>query len=259
MSSNIDFQVTDSGVATITLNRPDKMNAITMEMYDEISARFREIDSDRSIRVGIVTGAGERAFSAGADLIKVHATAEGGLPPWQPLRATRFDWGLEVQKPLIAAVEGYCLAGGLELALFCDIRVAGDGSRFGTPEVKWNLLHGYGAQVLPRIVGQSNALYMMLTGLFLEADRAERMGLVQEVVPAGTSYTRACELAELIAANGPVALAMTKELVARGRDTSIVDGLRMYKEFSARVHESDDLKTGTQAFADKAKPTFQGS
>ena len=126
-----------------------------------------------------------------------------------------FDSGLEVQKPLIAAVEGYCLAGGLELALFCDIRVAGAESQFGTPEVKWNLLHGYGAQVLPELIGTSNALYLLLTGSFLDATEAHRVGLVQEVVEPGAALGRARELTGTIAKNGPMAVRMTKELVLR--------------------------------------------
>src|SRR5436309_14980900 len=180
------------------------------EMYAAISSHLGEIDSDDDIWVGVITGAGERAFSAGADLVAMHGTAERAEVGWSSPRPTRFDLGLEVQKPLIAAVNGYCLAGGLELALVCDIRVASEGAQFGCPEVKWNLLHGYGAQLLPRIVGTSNAMYLLLTGQFIDAAEALRIGLVNEVVPRDLLMTRAYELSAFIRGNGPRALRWAK-------------------------------------------------
>src|SRR5205085_12481159 len=142
---------------------------------------LREIDADDEIWVGIVTGAGERAFTAGADLVSMHAPGADDSG-WRPVRADRFDLGLEVAKPLIAAVNGYCLAGGLELALVCDIRIASESAQFGTPEVKWDLLHGYGAYRLPQIVGLSHAMELLLTGTFIDAATALRIGLVSRVV-----------------------------------------------------------------------------
>src|SRR5207302_6101831 len=153
------------------------------EMYEAISSHLGQIDSDEDIWVGVITGTGDKAFTAGADLVGMHGTAEKAEVGWTSPRPKRFDLGLEVQKPLIAAVNGFCLAGGLELALVCDIRVASETAQFGTPEVKWNLLHGYGAQRLPEIVGYSNAMYLLLTGRFVDAREAHRIGLVQEVVP----------------------------------------------------------------------------
>jgi len=150
----VGFEVKDH-VATITLNRPEKHNAMDNEMYEAISSHLGQIDSDDDIWVGVITGAGQKAFTAGADLVGMHGTAEKAEVGWTSPRPKRFDLGLEVQKPLIAAVNGYCLAGGLELALVCDIRVASEGAQFGCPEVKWNLLHGYGAQLLPRIVSHA--------------------------------------------------------------------------------------------------------
>jgi enoyl-CoA hydratase/carnithine racemase len=251
------FEVKD-GIATITLNRPEKRNAMTREMYQEISSLLTRIDEDESILAGIITGAGGD-FSAGADLIGVHATAEAnGGQSWTAWRPSRFDSGIEVHKPLVAAVEGYCLAGGLELALFCDIRVAGQGSQFGTPEVKWNLLHGYGAQILPEFIGTSNALYLLLTGTFISAEEAHRMGLVQEVTERGAAPARALELARLISENGPMAVRMTKELVLRSRNLPLADGLRLYHAFSEIVEASSDLKEGTAAFAERRRPQFTG-
>src|SRR5215472_16293776 len=205
----------DGRIATITLDRPEKLNAMDREMYHEVSRRLVEIDRDSSIWVGIVTGAGDRAFTAGADLVTVHAPAAETEPLWQASRPDRFDLAMEIQKPLIAAVNGYCLAGGLELALVCDIRIASETAKFGTPEVKWNLLHGYGAQLLPRIVGMSNAMYLLLTGQFFDATEALRIGLVNEVVSPEHLMRRTYQLAGIICSNGTMAVRITKELAMR--------------------------------------------
>ena len=252
----VGFGIKDH-VATITLNRPEKHNAMDNEMYAAISSYLGEIDSDDDIWVGVVTGAGEKAFTAGADLVGMHGTAEKAEVGWSSPRSTRFDLGLEVQKPLIAAVNGYCLAGGLELALVCDIRIASEKAQFGCPEVKWNLLHGYGAQLLPRIVGTSNAMYMLLTGQFIDATEALRIGLVNEVLPPDRLMSRAYELAAIICDNGPMAIRMTKELALRSRDLSIPDGIRLYQALNRLVELSDDLEEGTRAFAEKRKPEFK--
>ena len=247
----------EAGIGWIRLNRPEKMNAMDMEMYASISDRLREIDSRDDIRVGVITGAGDRAFTAGADLVRMHGTAESAEAGWSSMRATRFDLGLEVQKPLIAAVNGYCLAGGLELALVCDIRVASENAQFGCPEVKWNLLHGFGAQRLPDIVGLSNAMYLLLTGSFIDAREAHRMGLVQEVVAPDQLLPRVNLLAATICANGPMAVRMTKELALRSRDLTLPDGIRLYQALNRLVELSDDLEEGTRAFAEKRAPNFR--
>ena len=252
----VEFEV-KGRVATITLNRPEKMNAMDMEMYASISERLREIDQREDIWVGVVTGAGEKAFTAGADLVGLHGAAAGASASWESVRPTRFDLGLEVQKPLIAAVNGYCLAGGLELALVCDFRVASDRAQFGCPEVRWNLLHGFGAQRLPEIVGLSNAMYLLLTGTFIDAAEAHRIGLVQEVVPHERLLGRTYELAETICSNGPMAVRMTKELALRSRDLAMADGIRLYQALNRLVEQSADMEEGTRAFAEKRAPRFQ--
>ena len=247
----------DGHVATITLDRPEKLNAMDTEMYAAISDRMREIDSRDDIWVGIVTGAGDKAFTAGADLVGVHGTATSAEVGWKATRATRFDLGLEVQKPMLAAVNGYCLAGGLELALVCDIRIASETSRFGCPEVKWNLLHGYGAQRLPEIVGLTNAMYLLLTGQFIDAREALRIGLVNQVVPPAEVLERTRAVAETICANGPMAVRMTKELALRSRELSVADGVRLYQAMNRLIELSDDLEEGTRAFAERRTPTFR--
>ena len=246
----------DGKVAVLTLDRREKLNAMDAEMYSQISERLAEIDSDPDIWVGIVTGAGDRAFTAGADLITVH-DPELEQAGWSATRPSRFDLGLEVQKPLIAAVNGYCLAGGLELALVCDIRIASERAQFGTPEVKWNLLHGFGAQLLPSIVGLSNAMNLLLTGRFIDATEAHRIGLVQEVVPHEQVLSRAREVAEEICRNAPMAVRMTKELVLRSRDMTLADGVRYYQALVRTVEASEDLVEGTRAFEERRQPVFK--
>jgi enoyl-CoA hydratase/carnithine racemase len=243
------------GVATITLNRPDKLNAMDWATYAEITDAFGRIESDDDVRVGIITGAGDRAFSAGADLKTMH-TAGAQPPPWRPWTADRWDFGATTTKPMIAAINGYALAGGLELALVCDIRIASDNAQFGTPEVKWDLLHGYGAYRLPQIVGLSNAMEMLLTGAFIDAAAALRIGLVSRVVAPDQLMPTAREIAATIVGNGPTAVRMTKELVQRGIELPLENYLRLLRMFYDRLDASEDQREGLQAFAERRKPAY---
>jgi enoyl-CoA hydratase/carnithine racemase len=245
------------GIATITLNRPEVLNALDPATYAEITDAFMEIERDPQVRVGIVTGAGDRAFTAGADLKLMH-TGASDPGEWAPWRADRWDFGLTTSKPLIAAVNGYALAGGLELALVCDIRIASPNAVFGTPEVKWNLLHGFGAYRLPRIISLSHAMEMLLTGEFIDAETAERIGLISRVVPAGELQAEARRLAERIAANGPMAVRMTKELVQHGLTASPAGHFRLMHEYYSRVDATEDQAEGLQAFAEKRRPRYTG-
>jgi E-phenylitaconyl-CoA hydratase len=248
----------DDRIATITIIRPEAMNAMTPAMYAEITDRLREIDSDDDIWCGIVTGTG-RAFTAGADLKVMHqpSTSQRGGLSWSPSRQRRFDNDVAVQKPLIAAVNGYCLAGGMELAEFCDIRIASTQAQFGAPEVKWSILHGYGALRLPGMVGMSDAMLMLLTGDFIDAAEALRIGLVSEVVEPDELLPEAQSIAERICANGPVAVRMTKELARRSGEVSLQDGLRIYQEFTRLVHMTADSVEGGRAFAEKRDAEFK--
>ena len=247
-------------VATITLSRPEKMNALDPATYEEITQAFADIERDRDILVGIITGAGDRAFTAGADLKLMHTGDEsggGGGGEWAPWRPDRWDFGLTTSKPLIAAVNGYALAGGLELALICDIRIASPNAIFGTPEVKWNLLHGFGAYRLPRIISLSHAMEMLLTGEFIDAETALRIGLVSRVVPAGELMPAARQLAGRIRDNGQMAVRMTKELVQRGLDGSLDDHFRLMREYYDRVDTTSDQAEGLQAFREKRAPDYR--
>jgi len=252
----IIFECQD-GIAKITLNRPEVMNALDPVTYDEITQAFGEIERDPGIVVGIVIGAGDRAFTAGADLKLMH-TGAADPAPWSPWRRDRWDFGATTSKPLIAAVNGYALAGGLELALVCDIRIASPNAIFGTPEVKWNLLHGYGSYRLPRIISLSHAMEMLLTGEFIDAATAERIGLVSRIVPAEDLQAEAARIAARIAANGPMAVRMTKELVQHGLEASPAEYFRLMQEYYSRVDATPDQAEGLQAFAEKRSPRYAG-
>jgi enoyl-CoA hydratase/carnithine racemase len=247
----------EDGIATITLNRPEVLNALDPQTYAEITDAFGEIERDPAIRVGIVTGAGDRAFTAGADLKLMH-TGGTDQADWAPWRRDRWDFGLTTSKPLIAAINGYALAGGLELALVCDIRIASPNAVFGTPEVKWNLLHGFGACRLPRIISLSHAMEMLLTGEFIDAAAAERIGLVSRVVPAGELRAEAARIAAKIAGNGPMAVRMTKELVQHGLSASPEAYFRLMHEYYSRVDATADQAEGLRAFAEKRRPRYSG-
>lgn len=243
------------GVARITINRPEVLNALDPATYTEITEAFQRIERDPDILAGIITGAGDKAFTAGADL-KIMHSGGADLSQWAPWRQDRWDFGATTSKPLIAAINGYALAGGLELALVCDIRIASPNAVFGTPEVKWNLLHGFGAYQLPRIISLSHAMEMLLTGEFIDAARAERIGLVSRVVPAGELQAEADRIARVIAGNGPMAVRMTKELVRNGLSASPPEHFRLMHEYYSRVDATGDQAEGLTAFAEKRKPRY---
>ena len=240
----------DGHIATITLSRPEKLNAMTDEMYRAIADALLEADANPEVRCSIITGSG-RAFTSGHDLGEF-----AGRSQWTPWRGERFDNGLETAKPVIAAINGYCLAGGLELALYCDIRVADETAQFGCPEVRWAILHGYGALRLPGLIGGSDAMRLLLTGAFIDAREALRIGLISEVVAKDDLLSTARGIADQIAANGPTAIRMTKELARRGRDLGLADGLRLYQEYSRQAFASDDAREGIRAFAERRDPQY---
>jgi enoyl-CoA hydratase/carnithine racemase len=244
---------TCDGIATITVDRPEAMNAMTSAMYGELTDCFRELDADEAIDVGIVTGGGERAFSSGADLKeKMHADRRSA--PWTPWRPDRWDLGFEVSKPLIAAIDGYALAGGLELALFCDLRLATPRSQFGAPEVRWNVLHGRGALRLPAVVGLTNAMMLLLTGNFIDADEALRIGLVNRIVEPAELMDEAHALARKVGGNAPEAVRMIKDLALRGLDVPLEQGQRLYHGYTAELHGTEEQVRRTRSFGSEAAP-----
>jgi E-phenylitaconyl-CoA hydratase len=250
----------DGDIATITIDRPEAMNAMDRETSQELAEAFQDFDRDERLRVAILTGAGDRAFSAGADLKKMYGRGEDGniREIWDHERQWRLGQRLQVWKPLIAAINGYCLAGGLELAMGCDIRLASETASFGCPEVRWGILHGYGALRLPKTVPLSSAMEMLLTGERIDAQEAYRLGIVSRVVPAAELMPTARRLAEKICANGPLAVRVTKELAWRGLEMSTEEALRLYAALGALVRASEDAREGPRAFAEKRQPHFKG-
>jgi enoyl-CoA hydratase/carnithine racemase len=243
----------------ITINRPQAMNAFDLETAQELGRRFEEFDRDAELLVAVITGAGDKAFCAGADLKKMHGPAHaGGIPEiWDSELQYRLGQKLQVTKPVVAAINGYCLAGGLELALGCDIRIAATSASFGCPEVRWGILHGFGALRLPRTVPLSAAMEMLLTGERIDARRAYELGLVSRLVKPPALLPTAEELANRIAANGPLAIRVTKELAWRGLHQHPEEALRFYATLTALIHQTEDAKEGPRAFAEKRPPRFR--
>lgn len=248
----------DGHVATLTINRPDKLNALNIETRGRMVQELDELAKNDDIRVVVITGAGDKAFIAGADISEF----EGRSPVDQYRVMTDSSVFLAVDrfpKPTIAAINGFCLGGGCELAMACDIRIASEKAKLGQPEINLGLLPGGGGtQRLPRLVGMGAALKLLYTGDFIRADEALRIGLVDEVVPAGDVAARAKELAEAIAAKSPVALRLIKQAVRTSMRTPLDEGLRQEVSLFALAFASEDMKEGVDAFLNKRKPTFIG-
>ena len=250
---------TKGSIACITINRPEAMNAFDLETASLMGERLREFDGDPALRVAILTGAGDKAFCAGADLKKMHGGShDGGINElWDFERQNRLGQRLQTVKPVIAAINGYCLAGGLELALGSDIRIASTSASFGCPEVRWSILHGFGAMRLPQAVGISVAMEMLLTGERIDARRAYEVGLVSRLVEPAALMKTAEQIADKIAQNGPLAIRVTKELAWRGLHEHPEDMLRFYAAVTALIHETEDAREGPRAFSEKRTPQFK--
>ncbi len=248
----------DGHVATLTINRPDKLNALNIETRGRMVQELDELAKNDDVRVVVITGAGDKAFIAGADISEF----EGRSPVDQYRVMTDSSVFLAVDrfpKPTIAAINGFCLGGGCELAMACDIRIASEKAKLGQPEINLGLLPGGGGtQRLPRLVGMGAALKLLYTGDFIRADEALRIGLVDEVVAAGDVAARAKELAEAIAAKSPVALRLIKQAVRTSMRTPLDEGLRQEVSLFALAFASEDMKEGVDAFLNKRKPTFIG-
>ncbi len=243
----------------LTLNRPEAMNAINQEVAAELRESFLKFRDDDEARTLVLTGSGNKAFSAGADLKEMSLRQQRHRADITMSTMAVVLRNIQLWKPIIAAVNGYCLAGGLELALACDIRIASENAAFALTEVTRGIIPGDGGtQVLPRVVPPSIALEMMFTGQHIDAKEAYRIGLVSHIVPQGEVLKAALELAERINESAPIAVRLVKEAAWKGLDLPLMDGLRMESLFSVFVHTTDDAKEGPLAFAEKRKAVYNG-
>jgi len=247
------------GIATITINRPDALNALNQETITEISAKIEDAERDENIRVIVITGAGDRAFCAGADLRMMKGTS-----PVKGAEISRAGQGLTTRieacgKPVIAAINGYALGGGIELAMACDIRVASENAQIGQPEINVGLIPGWGGtQRLPRLVGKGIAKEMIFTGKRIDAKTAEHHGLVNMVVPADQLQAKVKELAVEMAGKPPIALKYCKALVNDSTETHPEAGLKQEAEAFGLVASTEDFNEGVTAFLEKRKPQYKG-
>ena len=255
----------EGAVALLTIDRPKVHNALDFETSDALVDAWLRFRDDDALRVAILTGAGERAFCAGADLrgvgdfYKTLTSAERLRRSEQLPGLGGITKNLAIDKPIIAAVNGYCLAGGLEIALACDLRIASENASFGLPEVTRGIIPGAGGtQRLPRLVGPERALDLILTGRRIDAAEAERIGLVTRVVPQGDLLQKARAMATTIAQNGPLAVRAAKAAVWRGLDVSLEEALRLEQLLAEPVRQSEDAQEGPRAFLEKRKPEFKG-
>ena len=248
-------------IAYVTINRPEAMNAINDEVRRGLAAAFDDFRRDPETWVAVVTGAGDKAFSAGADLKEMSQrsqSAGSGQGFWTPLPPA-LGRGMEVWKPIIAAVNGYCLAGGLELALACDIRIAAEHATFALTEVMRGILPaGGGTQRLPRTVPFGIALEMLFTGDRVDAREAWRIGLVNRVVPAADLMPSTEALARRICQNAPLSVRAVKELAYRGRNLPLEEGLREELMIDRIIRTTEDSREGPRAFAEKREPQWKG-
>ena len=246
-------------LATVTLDRPKVLNALNAATFAELDAAFDELASDPEVRVVLLTGAGERAFAAGADIRELAAVERAEGKAFSLRGQVVFRKIETLGKPVIACVRGFALGGGCELAMACTLRIGADDARFGQPEVKLGVIPGYGgSQRLPRLVGRGAALKMLLTGAIIDATEALRIGLVDEVVPAAELMQRAEILAGEIAAQAPLAIAETLRVVDEGLDVALDLALLREADRFGHLCDTADKAEGTKAFLEKRKPVWKG-
>lgn len=252
-------------ILTITIDRPEARNALSLAMSAELNEVWRAFQKDNALRVAVITGAGDKAFCAGADLKEVGTFYSSMTPIERRERGERepglggITRNLDPGKPVIAAINGHCLAGGLEIALACDIRIAVDTATFGFPEVRRGIIPGAGGtQRLPRAIPAGLAMEMLLTGDAIDAQTALLYGLVNRVVQGDKLISEARTLAERIAENGPLAVQAARAAALRGRHLSLEEGFRIEQFYAEPVRQSEDAREGVQAFIEKRAANFQG-
>src|SRR5437660_2089393 len=253
------FSEKKNSIAYVTVNRPKVLNALNMATMEELRTAFHDINNDKNIRVVIFTGAGEKAFIAGADISELakHDAVSGKEYTHRGQSVLNLIENLG--KPVIACINGFALGGGCEIAMACTMRLASENAKLGQPEVKLGIIPGYGGtQRLPRLVGTGLAMQMVLTGEMISAQEAHRIGLVNEVVPADRLISRAEEIAGKIIGMAPLAIQYCIEAVNQGMNMTLQEGLFLEATLFGMCSTSDDKKEGTTAFLEKRPANFQG-
>lgn len=246
----------DERIGIVTLNRPKELNALNFQLVGELADALEELDRDDAIRCIVITGAGEKAFAAGADIKEMADKSPidmmiGGFDAWGRIK--------KLHTPLIAAVGGYALGGGCELAMICDMIVASENARFGQPEISIGVIPGAGGtQRLARVLGKYRTMEMVLTGAQISAQEMAVHGLVNRVVPKGEHLTEAIKLAKMVAAQAPVAARLAKEAVLAAFETSLEEGLEIERKNFFLLFATEDMREGMRAFIEKRKADFQG-
>ena len=249
----------DQKIATITLNRPEKLNALNRRTLEELSDSLESLRENQSVRIVVVTGSGEKAFAAGADITEINNLDQEQGATFAAFGQNVFRKLETIGKPVIAAVNGFALGGGCELAMACHIRIASDNAKFGQPEVNLGLIAGYGGtQRLPRLVGLSNANYLLLTGEIIDAKRAKMIGLVSEVLPQDKLRARTIEIANTLISKAPLALKNTLEATYNGLHCALDEAMAVEAKHFGNVCSTEDMQEGTSAFLEKRKPNFKG-
>jgi E-phenylitaconyl-CoA hydratase len=255
----IKFERNDK-IAILTIDRPEVLNAMDPETYKALSEAWIEVRDNPDIWAAVITGAGEKSFTVGADLKKQIHKNEEAWEFWQTQQDQILNRGLEVWKPVIAAVNGYCLGGGMTLLLATDIRVASEHATFGLSEVKRGIIPANGGtQRTLRQLPYPIAMELLLTGDSIKAEVAQRLGLINKVVPKEQLMESAMDYAERICNNGPLAVRAIKELAIRSQYMNLQDGLRIEAAIQKLLKQTEDAKEGPKAFAEKRKPNFKGN
>ena len=254
----VERRGTDERVAVITINRPEKRNALNIKTREEGAQALDDLREDDSVRVVVITGAGDKAFIAGADIAEF--AGRTAIMQRDVMLARSLFTAIDLfPKPVIAMVNGYCLGGGCELALACDLRIASETASFGQPEINLGIIPGGGGtQRLTRLIGEGKAMEMILTGDIIDAKTAFALGLVNMVVPATELEAKTMELANRIAEKSPVALRIAKEAVKIASRSTLDEGLRREIDLFALCFSSEDKDEGVSAFLEKRKPNFKG-
>jgi enoyl-CoA hydratase len=258
MSENYQYILVsrDERVGIVTLNRPEVLNALNYQVVGELANALEAFDRDDGIGCIVLTGAGDRAFAAGADIKEMSDKSPiemmlGGFEAWLRIR--------QIHKPLIAAVGGYALGGGCELAMHCDMIIASENARFGQPEILIGVMPGAGGtQRLARTIGKFRTMEMVLTGAQIPAQELADLGLVNRVVPKGEHLTEAVKLAKTVAAQAPIAVRLAKEAVQAAFETSLSEGLEIERKNFFLLFATEDMREGMRAFLEKRKAEFQG-